>query len=171
MGIFDFVKDVGSSIFGDDEEEQKKADAAAAAAAAQAASEEEARRLAEEAKNAVIAEKLASLVTGLGLKIDELTVSFSGETAAVSGVTRSQSEREKVVLAIGNSQGVARVDDRIEVRPVFHVVQKGDTLSKIAEAQYGDPMKYPVIFEANKPMLKDPDEIYPGQSLRIPDLG
>ena len=32
----------------------------------------------------------------------------------------------------------------------------------------GDAMKYPVIFEANKPMLKDPDKIYPGQVLRIP---
>jgi nucleoid-associated protein YgaU len=29
-------------------------------------------------------------------------------------------------------------------------------------------MKYPAIFEANKPMLKDPDKIYPGQVLRIP---
>jgi nucleoid-associated protein YgaU len=45
---------------------------------------------------------------------------------------------------------------------------KGDTLSKIAKAQYGDAMKYPVIFEANRPMLADPDKIYPGQVLRIP---
>jgi nucleoid-associated protein YgaU len=37
-------------------------------------------------------------------------------------------------------------------------------------ALYGDAMKYPVIFEANKPMLKDPDLIYPGQVLRIPTL-
>jgi nucleoid-associated protein YgaU len=29
-------------------------------------------------------------------------------------------------------------------------------------------MKYPLIFEASKPMLKDPDKIYPGQTLRIP---
>jgi nucleoid-associated protein YgaU len=35
---------------------------------------------------------------------------------------------------------------------------------------YGDAMKYPVIFEANKPMLKDADLIYPGQVLRIPEL-
>ena len=31
-------------------------------------------------------------------------------------------------------------------------------------------MKYPVIFEANRPMLSDPDKIYPGQVLRIPTL-
>ena len=45
---------------------------------------------------------------------------------------------------------------------------KGDTLTAIAKAHYGDPMKYPVIFEANGPMLTDPDKIYPGQVLRIP---
>ncbi|MBP7184191.1 MAG: LysM peptidoglycan-binding domain-containing protein, partial [Saprospiraceae bacterium] len=49
-------------------------------------------------------------------------------------------------------------------------VQKGDSLSKIAKAFYGDAMKYPVIFEANKPMLTDPDLIYPGQTLRIPKI-
>ena len=47
----------------------------------------------------------------------------------------------------------------------------GDSLSKIAKEQYGDAMKYPAIFEANKPMLTDPDKIYPGQVLRIPPLG
>ncbi len=31
-------------------------------------------------------------------------------------------------------------------------------------------MKYPAIFEANEPMLKDPDKIYPGQVLRLPEL-
>jgi nucleoid-associated protein YgaU len=46
----------------------------------------------------------------------------------------------------------------------------GDTLGKIAKKYYGNAMKYPVIFEANKPMLKNPDLIYPGQVLRIPAL-
>ena len=52
----------------------------------------------------------------------------------------------------------------------FHTVVSGDSLSKIAKHFYGDPMKYPVIFEANKPMLADPDKIYPGQVLRIPAM-
>ncbi|MEL6867451.1 MAG: LysM peptidoglycan-binding domain-containing protein, partial [Bacteroidota bacterium] len=65
------------------------------------------------------------------------------------------------------------VDDRITVTnpepaSTFYEVQKGDSLSKIAKAHYGDPMKYPQIFEANRPMLEHPDKIYPGQRLRIP---
>ena len=52
--------------------------------------------------------------------------------------------------------------------PMHYTVKKGDTLSAIAKAHYGDGNKYHVIFEANKPMLKDPNKIYPGQVLRIP---
>ena len=44
----------------------------------------------------------------------------------------------------------------------FHTVKSGDTLSKIARAQYGNAMDYPAIFEANRQMLTDPDKIYPG---------
>ena len=52
----------------------------------------------------------------------------------------------------------------------FYTVKSGDTLSKIAKAHYGDASKYNAIFEANTLMLKDPDKIYPGQKLRIPQL-
>lgn len=51
-----------------------------------------------------------------------------------------------------------------------YTVKSGDTLWKIAQQMYGDGSKYPVIFEANTPMLEDPDRIYPGQELVIPDL-
>jgi nucleoid-associated protein YgaU len=46
----------------------------------------------------------------------------------------------------------------------------GNSHSAIAKRHYDDAMKYPVIFEANKPMLTDPNKIYPGQVLRIPPL-
>ncbi len=49
-----------------------------------------------------------------------------------------------------------------------YTVKSGDTLSKISKEMYGDANQYDRIFEANKPMLKDPDKIYPGQVLRIP---
>lgn len=53
----------------------------------------------------------------------------------------------------------------------FYVVKEGDTLWKIAEAHYGagKGAKYVEIFEANRPLLSDPDKIQPGQRLRIPD--
>jgi nucleoid-associated protein YgaU len=50
-----------------------------------------------------------------------------------------------------------------------YTVQKGDTLSKIAEHYYGNASKWRVIFEANTDLIKDPDLIYPGQTLRIPE--
>jgi len=50
----------------------------------------------------------------------------------------------------------------------YYEVQKGDTLSKIAERFYGDKMLYPKIFEANQDILTDPNKIEVGQKLRIP---
>jgi nucleoid-associated protein YgaU len=76
---------------------------------------------------------------------------------------------------VGNIAGVGRVDDQITVTgPVtlaarFVVVEKGDTLSAISLRVYHDANKYQKIFEANKPMLKDVNKIYPGQTLRIPE--
>ncbi|MBT8447128.1 MAG: LysM peptidoglycan-binding domain-containing protein, partial [Gammaproteobacteria bacterium] len=45
-----------------------------------------------------------------------------------------------------------------------------DTLGGIAKRFYGDPMKYPQLFEANREVIEDPDKIYPGQKIRIPAL-
>jgi nucleoid-associated protein YgaU len=50
----------------------------------------------------------------------------------------------------------------------WYEVKKGDTLSKIAKAFYGDAALYPKIFEANRDTLSDPDKIALGQKLRIP---
>jgi nucleoid-associated protein YgaU len=49
-----------------------------------------------------------------------------------------------------------------------YTVVKGDSLSKIAKREYGDANQWKRIFEANKDVIKDPDLIHPGQSLRIP---
>jgi len=50
-----------------------------------------------------------------------------------------------------------------------YVVVKGDSLSKIASGQYGNAQKWRRIYEANRDLIKDPDLIYPGQQLRIPE--
>ncbi len=52
--------------------------------------------------------------------------------------------------------------------PIKHVVASGDSLSKIAKKYYGDSMKWKVIHEANKDLIPNPDLIYPGQILEIP---
>jgi len=50
-----------------------------------------------------------------------------------------------------------------------YTVQKGDSLSKIAKREYGDAQQWRRIYEANRDTIKDPDLIYPGQVVRIPD--
>jgi nucleoid-associated protein YgaU len=52
----------------------------------------------------------------------------------------------------------------------YYTIQSGDSLSKIAKAHYGDAMKYEVLFEENREVIKNPDLIYPGQVIRIPHL-
>jgi nucleoid-associated protein YgaU len=50
-----------------------------------------------------------------------------------------------------------------------YTVQKGDSLSKIAKREYGDVQQWHRIYEANRDTIKDPDLIYPGQVIRIPE--
>jgi nucleoid-associated protein YgaU len=155
MGLLDFVKDAGAKLTGKTAREE----------AAKAEAFEELRK----------GNTLMQHVIAMGLKIEEMKITYDDGVATLQGTCPSQAEKEKIILTVGNVAGVARVDDRIVVRKpepeaVFYTVVSGDTLSKIAKAQYGDAMKYPVIFEANQPMLTDPDKIYVGQVLRIPPL-
>lgn len=110
------------------------------------------------------------------LPAKDLTVACdaASATVTVSGAAADQQTREKIILCCGNVQGVAHVNDQISVaegamdESQWYTVQRGDTLSRIAQDFYGDANSYPVIFEANQPMLTHPDKIYPGQMLRIP---
>jgi len=125
--------------------------------------------------NQIAAQAIFDHINGLGLKWSNLMVSYKSGQVSITGSTPDQENREKIILAAGNVQGVDNVEDKLTVEvPApearFYTVVSGDTLSKIALAQYGNAAKYPVIFEANKPMLKDPNKIYPGQNLRIPPL-
>ncbi len=110
-----------------------------------------------------------------GIDTSKIQVKVEGEKVIATGEASSQEEKEKILLALGNVAGISGVEDQITVTgPVvvaskFVVVQRGDTLSAISLRVYGDANKYQKIFEANKPMLKDVNKIYPGQSLRIPD--
>ena len=93
----------------------------------------------------------------------------------MQGVAPTQTAKEKVTLCCGNVANVQSVDNLMSVtnpepEAQYHDVVRGDTLSAISKKYYGDANKYNTIFEANKPMLSNPDKIYPGQKLRIPAL-
>ena len=166
MGLMSFIKEAGEKLFGRGEAK------AAEAAVAQSPSPENVAALSKAAGDAI-----AAYVVAQGLKVDGLDVSFDAPSATVTvaGTVADQATKEKVVLCCGNVDKVAAVNDMLVVsspqpESQWHTVVSGDNLSKIAKKFYGDPNKYPVIFEANKPMLTHPDKIYPGQMLRIPPL-
>ncbi|HXU45545.1 MAG TPA: peptidoglycan-binding protein LysM [Thermoanaerobaculia bacterium] len=165
MGLIDFIKSAGKKLHIIHDEP------AAPAAAAAGPTPEQVKDL-NDRKHAAA---LAKLIADMGFKVDELGVSANGDSVVLTGTADTQETREKVVLMVGNVEGIAHVDDQLKVsqaqpEATYYEVVKGDTLWKIAKESYGDGNKYPVIFEANRPMLKDPDEIYPGQKLRIPPL-
>jgi len=167
MGLFSFLKSAGSKLLGNKAvENDVKATTPAPGAAMEAL---------KEANEKNRAAALASQVVGHGISVENLDIVVDDDTATVYGQVESTSAKEKVILIIGNTEGIASVDDRLSVvtpepEATFYTVKDGDSLSKIAKEHYGDMMKYPVIFEANKPMLTSPDLIYPGQVLRIPAL-
>jgi nucleoid-associated protein YgaU len=119
---------------------------------------------------------IAKYVASQNLTAQNLNVVYDGasKTVTVSGVAPDQATKEKIALCCGNVHSVAKVDDQLTVAQgsapaaSMYEVKEGDTLTKIAKAEYGDASAYETIFEANKPMLKDPNKIYPGQQLRIP---
>ena len=118
---------------------------------------------------------LAKKINESGIEVQDLKAEFNKGVAKVSGVVNSLADKEKIVVMLGNINGVEQVDESMNIAAgkkgsTFYTVKSGDSLSRIAKEFYGNAMKYMVIFEANKPMLKDPNKIYPGQVLRIPAL-
>ena len=129
-------------------------------------------------RNRVAEKAIRKEVEDLGLDDDlcgDFKVIVEGKQVKLEGKVPDQETKEKLILAAGNVSGIGEVDDSMKVKSkakvgesVMHTVKSGDTLSKIAKKYYGDAMRYPDIFDANTPMLKHPDKIYPGQVLRIP---
>jgi nucleoid-associated protein YgaU len=153
MGLISFIKTAGEKIFGKSQETQ------------------------EQEKAAMIADHLKQY----GLNTSDIQVKVDGEKVILMGSIDTIENKNKIVVAAGNIEGISSVEDWIKVNqpPVvpppqpekqYYTVKKGDYLSKIASEVYGNANKYNVIFEANKPMLKDPNLIYPGQVLVIPPI-
>jgi nucleoid-associated protein YgaU len=142
-GLFEFAKDIGKKLFHSSDDDAQKA------------------------------QKIRQSLSTLNLpKID---VTFQDGQARLSGEALNADQKEKAVLLAGNVQGVENVDAAElqappqEMAVQFYVIQSGDTLSMIAKRFYGNASEYPRIFEANREVIEDPDKIYPGQKIRIPE--
>ena len=90
---------------------------------------------------------------------DEITVAVPESAPAPAYEERAEPEPSPAIEseAVPEEQGI-------------YTVQSGDTLWNIAESVYGDGSKYSKIFDANSDLLEQPDRIFPGQKLLIPDL-
>ncbi|MBC7414138.1 MAG: peptidoglycan-binding protein LysM [Herminiimonas sp.] len=164
MSLLSFIKEAGEKLFNPSKSETAAATASSAPVDV-------------EALNQKAADAISTYIGTQNLDVKDLSVAFDGAsgTVTVAGTAADQATREKIVLCCGNVSSVSNVDDQLTVAEPsdegrYYTVKSGDTLSAIAKHMYDDANKYPVIFEANKPMLKSPERIYPGQMLRIPAL-
>ncbi|WP_372948918.1 peptidoglycan-binding protein LysM [Mariniphaga sp.] len=156
MGLISFIKGAGSKLFKKSEAEK------------------------EPDKGAVILNHIKSF----GFQTENLQAIVKDETVILTGKVETVANKNRIVVAAGNVEGISEVEDMMSVmesktekqakpqepEKQFYTVVSGDSLSKIALRVYGNANKYPVIFDANTPMLKHPDKIYPGQVLVIPPL-
>ncbi len=149
MGLFSFIKNAGAKVFGGSETPEEKAN------------------------------KVKEHVAKYNFDLSNVTFAANGENIVVSGQALNIDEKQKILATAGNVEGVEGVEDQLtlktplkielpDITKTMYTVKSGDSLSKISQEVYGDPNKYQVIFEANTPMLSDPNKIYPGQVLYIP---
>ena len=141
MGFFDFMKNVGTDLFKGGKDEAKEVET-------------------------LLKSKLGDKITDLGVEHNDGTISLTGSCV-------DEATKEKAILLAGNIKGVGQVNSDTLTAPAaaeFYTIKSGDSLSKIAKQYYGDAMKYPMLFEANREVIKHPDKIYPGQQIRIPKL-
>lgn len=171
MGLIDFIKNVGHKLDAGAHHQP----AAQASQTAQGPTQQQVQDLNDRKRESA----LTNLVGQMGFKAQNLLINVQGERVTVKGTVDSQEEKEKIVLLLGNTEGIGSVDDQLQLAnsqpqaappAQYYDVKSGDSLSKIAKQVYGDANKYNALFEANRPMLKDADEIYPGQKLRIPAM-
>lgn len=152
MGLGSFLKNVGAKIFGGGETPEEQA------------------------------QKVRDHVAKYGFDVSGLTFTVADDKVTIAGEAKNWEEKNKIYVSAGNVDGIDGVTDNMIVKPApvevaapaqpearYYTVESGDSLSKIAKEMYGDMNQYNKIFEANKPMLKDADEIYPGQVLVIPN--
>lgn len=144
MGLFDFVKNIGTKVFGPSDE-----DAAA------------------KIKEHILTDNPG--VQNLEVTFDDGTVCLTGACTDVA----SREKTILIAGNVENVENVTADDltvtEVVEAGPEveYYEIKKGDTLWKIASEFLGNGARYTEIFESNKEVIKDPDLIYPGQKIRI----
>jgi nucleoid-associated protein YgaU len=152
MGFFDFISDAGKSLLGKGDD-------------AEAIKEEIETSFSE-------------------LPVDGLVVTVEEDVVTLAGIAKDYPTREKAILIAGNVEGIAQVnadqlitmeqvsEENVREIPeeIFYSIVKGDTLWAIATKFYDDGSKYTHIVDANIEVIKDADLIYPGQTIRIPEV-
>lgn len=104
----------------------------------------------------------------------------AGQAYAASVTAPAQTAAPAQAAASARAAGAAQA--AAAARPVYtdalvihheparrYTVRAGDTLSSIALRFYGSRSRWPAIFQANKAVIKNPDAIFPGEVLTIPD--
>jgi nucleoid-associated protein YgaU len=160
MGLFDFAADIGKSVFGIDD-----ADAA---------------------------EQIKQSIEANNPGVSDLEVIYDdANTCVLRGTCESEEAKEKAILMAGNMKGVAAVvahglktpkapaadvseenqDNAFEdsTNAQYYTIESGDTLWGISAKFLGNGSKYLEIFEANREVIEDPDKIFVGQKIRIPN--
>lgn len=122
-------------------------------------------------------EKYRSVLSlGEQLNVQNGRIEESDGVLRMWGTTNTPYEKNLIWDAIKTAGGANPSDIVVDIQVAnpdvlhMHTVEKGESLSKIAKHYYDDMMKYNHIFEANRDILKDADEIEVGQVLRIPNL-
>jgi nucleoid-associated protein YgaU len=112
---------------------------------------------------------------GAGVQVSNLQVKDIGGTTAVYGSVTSEDDKRKAEQAIVSKVG--RISNHIEVQVAAggagaggrsYTVKAGDTLSKIAKDTYGDASQWKKIQAANADLIRDPDKIQAGWTLKLP---
>ena len=110
---------------------------------------------------------------GAGVNVSNLQVKDVGGTTAVYGSVATAEDKQKAERAIESKVG--KIANHIEVQVATggtagrtYTVKAGDTLSKIAKEFYGDASQYRKIQAANADLIRDPDKIQTGWTLKIP---
>ena len=170
MGLMDFAKNIGAELFQSEEE-------AAAKVKAHIESNnpgienlevkvEDGTATVTGVSEDVAAAQKAILMIGNVRGISQVNYDIQPKATEEAPVTEAETAKDGVATGPDYSGSEASLTEDLKT----YEVKSGDTLSGIAKDVYGDASKYQKLFEANREVIVDPDKIYPGQVIRVPEL-